>query len=283
MLNLTAFSGEQRSRRWRSAGFTLIELLVVIAIIAILAAMLLPALAKAKAKAKAINCVSNLKQLQLGWQLYSQDFNDYMLPNAPLGASSPSDPDANAKTWCSGASESWGSADANTNTYYYKTSLMAPYMSGQIKVYHCPADIVPSANGQRLRSYSMNSQMGNVYSYKTTANYNSTAKYYIKVNDILKCPGPSESFIFCEENMCSMNDGYLQVNSGPIGIFPDIPGSYHVWNCGFSFADGHAQLKKWETSALKIPISAGFRKNTILAGPKNADWQWFAQHAACPK
>ena len=99
MLNLTAFSGEQRSRRWRSAGFTLIELLVVIAIIAILAAMLLPALAKAKAKAKAINCVSNLKQLQLGWQLYSQDFNDYMLPNAPLGASSPSDPDANAKTW----------------------------------------------------------------------------------------------------------------------------------------------------------------------------------------
>jgi len=258
-------------------------LLVVIAIIAILAAMLLPALAKAKGKAQAVQCVSNLKQLQNGWQMYAGDFNDYMLPNAPLGAgNSPIDPTLNAKSWCSGASEGWGSYDANTNTFYYTTSIMAPFMGGQLGVYRCPADTIPSANGQRLRTYSMNSQMGNVYSYNTTISYNAGFKAYIKVSEMLNCPGPSTAFVFCEENMCSMNDGYLQVDCN-VAQFPDVPGSYHVWNCGFSFADGHAELRKWVTSVLKIPIRSGYGypSATPTTTANNADWQWFSQRATC--
>src|SRR6185436_16595357 len=98
------------------------------------------------------------------------------------------------------------------------------------------------------------------YSYETTRAYNSTAKAYIKVTEITAAPGPTEAFVFLEENMCSMNDGFLQVNSGT-PVFPDVPGSYHKWNCGFSFADGHAEIHKWVTTVLKVPVSKGFRKN----------------------
>src|ERR1035437_7068526 len=145
----------------RVRGFTLIELLVVIAIIAILAAMLLPALASAKNKSYSIKCVSNLKQLQLGWTMYAGDNQDVMLPNAPWPAP------ISDKTWCGNKVEGWAALDANINPAPYQTSIMAPYMGGQFSVYKCPADNIPSDNGQRIRTYSMNAQMGNIYANQT--------------------------------------------------------------------------------------------------------------------
>ncbi|MGH7940519.1 MAG: prepilin-type N-terminal cleavage/methylation domain-containing protein, partial [Limisphaerales bacterium] len=140
-------------------AFTLIELLVVIAIIAILAAILMPVLHSAEIRAQEVQCINNLKQLEGGGFTYSQDNADVMLPNAVLGAGAGTN-----VSWCGEEAESISSpVDANTNVALYQDSILGPYLGGQIAVYHCPGDTVPSPNGPRIRSYSMNCQMGALY------------------------------------------------------------------------------------------------------------------------
>ena len=266
-------------------GFTLIELLVVIAIIAILAAMLLPALASAKIKAQTIKCVSNLKQLQLGAVMYNNDSGDYMLPNAPSTLSIP------GQTWCGTEVENWGfgttPSTANTNISYYQTSIMAPYMGGQVGVYSCPGDVIASANGYRIRSYSMNAQMGNVYCANATTNYNAGFIAFIKMSQLTPGTlGASDAFVFSEENMCSLNDGYLQISSSS-AIYPDVPSSYHRKVCGFSFADGHVEAHKWQTGDLPGFVTKYYNTRSTAnnlpdtGGVKNVDWLWFTTHASC--
>ena len=159
----------------------------------------------------------------------------------------------------------------------YTAGLLASYLGNQIGVYRSPADTLPSANGQRLRSYSMNGQMGSVYT-KGKINFDPPAIQYVKESDIRQ-PVPSNAFVFCEEDPHTINDGYLEIFSQPgTPGFPDVPAAYLGGTCAFSFADGHAEVHHWQTGALlnvKGPISY------ISGGIKNnADWIWFSQHAA---
>lgn len=274
----------ERSARF-VGGFTLIELLVVIAMIAILASLLLPALVQAKGRANAAACLSNLRQMQVGWQIYANDFNDILLPNAPSQNANTQQVPTNtlqSMMWCGAGVEGWGALDANTNMISYMQSVLAPYVASQTHLYKCPGDIIPSANGQRLRSYSMNGQMGQYLLAQLGPNFvvnlNPGYKLYNTMND-LTYPAPSMTWAFADEHPGSIDDGFLRV-SVRTGTFLDVPGSQHEGAGSFSFADGHVELHKWLTGVIDIPMVQNVLVHNVEAGLENADYIWFATHSA---
>ena len=164
----------------------------------------------------------------------------------------------------------------------------ASTLAGQVGVYKCPSDTVPSDNGQRVRTVSMQGAMGNLYSANLTKSYNPGYMAYVKLGDIVAPVTPADAIVFVDENMCNMNDGYLQVDTYNDQGWPDVPGSYHEWKCCMDFADGHAEIHKWLTSTLKIPIRYGYgfpsgSYPAVVGGHNNVDLVWWKAHIASPQ
>ena len=249
-----------RSRRVR-AGFTLIELLVVIAIIAILAAMLLPALSKAKSKAEGIACLNNLKQMQLAWFMFADD-NDGKLPEN-RGYTTTTD------AWVTGVL-SWQAAADNTNSARLLDGQIGPYISKSLGAFKCPADKIPAANGPRNRSISMNGFMGDTGNLNGTVLNTGGWKRYLKITDITK-PNPSMCWVFLDEHPDSINDGLFNVAMDQ-ARWDDVPASYHNGACGFSFADGHSEIKKWRDGTKNYPITKATAVGYNQAAPNDIPW-----------
>jgi prepilin-type N-terminal cleavage/methylation domain-containing protein/prepilin-type processing-associated H-X9-DG protein len=225
------------------AGFTLIELLVVIAIIAILAGMLLPALAKAKSKAQGVSCLSNLKQLQLCWNMYANDNNDNLIWNH-LGV---------PESWIDGrvtisASPGWTNLANITNGALFKYNT-------SVDIYKCPADelwpITAARKVRRVRSYSMSGHMNGDADWVQMDRVKANKKY----GDIM-APGPSGALVFIDENPYTIDDGYFAVRCFDTAPYwQNAPAGRHNSGGVLSFADGHSELWKWRegnTSKIKI-------------------------------
>jgi len=252
-----------------SSAFTLIELLVIVAVLALLGCIAAPMLARAKTKSPAVGCLSNLRQLQAGWAMYADDNNGILMPNAPTSASP-------SNTWCSGT-VGWGAQSANTNPAPYQISIMAHYVSSNLTIYRCPGDIVPSQNGTRLRSYSMNGQMGAPYA---GSQFNPGWRTYTNEADLV-CPSPKDAFVFCDEHPSSINDG-LFVGSLNSPQYIDLPASYLEGGCGFSFADGHGEIHKWRNRFVLFPVVANQTPIfPILSSGSDLDWLWLRDHSSC--
>jgi len=262
----------QSPRVAQEIGFTLIELLVVIAIIAILAAMLLPALSKAKVQAQGVYCINNLKELQLAIAMYTGD-NRETFPENPGST-------ITSNSWVTG-DLSWDFAPnppnpENTNTAYLTAGEIGPYVAKSVGIFKCPADINPGARGPRVRSVSMNGFVGDVLDINATAN--GGYKRYLKTGDCT-APGPSMLWVILDECPDSLNDDLFSVRMQPGSSWTDVPASTHNGAGGFSFADGHAEIKKWLDQNTKAPVK---RVNPCPDNQQNSpnDEVWMQQRSS---
>ncbi len=228
---------------------------MVIAVIAILAALLLPALSASKDKAQRVRCINNLKQLAVASSMYTADNDGRLADNSPMSAPAPDRTNA----WVQGNLKI--DAEASNLTFIVQCKFF-PY-ANNAAIFHCPADFPVSNRVVSVRSYSMNCFMGT--RYMETAYNPGGYRTFLKDHELARAGGAS-LWVLADEHAYTIDDGFFLVTMDDSQIFASFPGARHNRSYVLNFADAHAGVMK-----LRDPTSV-FGTGFGQFGKQNTDW-----------
>jgi len=286
----------RKPRLEKTSAFTLIELLVVIAIIAILAALLLPVLGRTKQKTQGIQCLSNHRQLMLAWRMYSEENKDVLL----FATATPGSQYA-AYSWIQGVLDFRPANRSNWDVNVdIKKSPLWPYCGSSTAIWRCPADrstVLPAFGANagkpvpRVRSMTMSIWVGGWKhsdgSLDDAGCSGPAWRIYSKFSDFLN-PGPANTWVLMDEREDRINYGNAFIDMAGYPNKPalrrfhfDYPAFYHGQAGGFSFVDGHAEIKKWRDSRTMPAIQEGgsWFATEYVASANNPDILWLQERS----